>query len=291
MISMRLAMYQGRPYFVQPKDNQVLGSKIDAPSVISLIRHPAQLAELAKQAKYTERLIQAHLQAPVRLPHQIFALSGNFADHAQERQLPKNDMPVVFSKSSSSITGPRPHVTLPSDTVDWESELVVVIGKRVHECDLRAAKDAVFGYMVGQDLTDRTMEREDEWLLSKSYPRFSATGPWVTTTDELHDGLDDLRLETHVNGVRKQAAALKQMIFTVPEVIQYVSQAVTLLPGDLIFMGTPSGVGYAHDPKQYIKPDDFVDSEIDGLGNLSSTFIMNGKEILSGSEQHEVVTQ
>ncbi|WP_127849382.1 fumarylacetoacetate hydrolase family protein [Lacticaseibacillus hulanensis] len=282
---MRLAMYQGRPYFVQPKGNQLLGARIDAANVVTLIRHPAELARLSSEIKYDVKLDPAKLRAPIRLPHQIFALAGNFEDHQQERQLPVSDMPVVFSKSASSITGPRPRVTLPSDTVDWETELVVVLGKRVHDCDLRAAQSAVFGYMVGQDLTDRSLEDQHELLLSKSYPRFSAIGPWITTTDELPEGIGDLRLETHVNGIRKQAAALKQMIFTVPQVIQYLSQAVTLLPGDLIFMGTPSGVGFAHQPKQYIKPDDFIDSQIDGLGTLSATFVMNGREVLRQQQQ------
>lgn len=289
---MRLAMYQNQPYFVQPANNQVKGTKIDARNITTLLHHPQELARLAQEATYKEKLLPARLQAPIRLPHQVFALSGNFADHVLERQLHKNDMPVIFSKSSSSITGPRPQVTLPSDTVDWETELVVVVGRRVHECDLRSARDSIFGYMVGQDLTDRMLEKQDEWLLSKSYPRFSPTGPWITTPDELTDGIEAQRLETHVNGVRKQGAALKQMIFQAPQVIQYLSHAVTLLPGDLIFMGTPSGVGYAHTPKQYLKADDIVDSHIDGLGSVTSSFIMNGHELINNesTEAQEPVT-
>jgi 2-keto-4-pentenoate hydratase/2-oxohepta-3-ene-1,7-dioic acid hydratase in catechol pathway len=148
--------------------------------------------------------------------------------------------------------------------------LVVVIGRKLFRGNLADADKAIFGYMLGQDLTDRQQQLTGgQPLLSKSHPRFAATGPWITTVDELTDGVKNVHLETRVNGVRKQSGRLGQMTWDPVTAVHYIADSVPLLPGDLIFMGTPGGVGYAHSPKQFLKPDDFVDSIADELGVLN----------------------
>lgn len=267
---MRLAMYAGQPYSIREANGQVLGKKLAAKSVLSCITHPKYLRD-AQQSAPEEKLNEKGLQAPIRRPRQIFASGVNYRGYAEEAGLKESDQPVFFSKFTSSLTGPNPLVELPNDTIDWETELVVVIGEKMHKVTPEQANAGIFGYMVGQDLTDRNLQysgNTPQWGLSKSYPRFSAIGPWITTPDEITGDLKDLRIQTHVSGQGKQDATVGQMIHGVPELLAYLAGIVTLLPGDLVFTGTPSGIGYGAKPQTFLHSGDFLSSDIAQLGEL-----------------------
>ena len=217
----------------------------------------------------------AELDAPVPRPRQVFAIGINYAEHAAEAGYPPDALPVTFTKFPSSLTGPVAHVQLSSATVDWEVELVVVMGA---QCDFVKRDEAwthVAGAMVGQDLSDRTVQAvgtKPQYSLAKSYRGYSPTGPWVTTTDEL-PSRDDLAIQCSLSGEVMQSSRTSSLIYDIPELIERLSAICTLFPGDLIFTGTPAGVGNARSPKRFIGADDVLVSTIEGLGELTTTFL------------------
>jgi 2-keto-4-pentenoate hydratase/2-oxohepta-3-ene-1,7-dioic acid hydratase in catechol pathway len=168
-------------------------------------------------------------------------------------------------------------VEIPAPTTDWEVELVVVMGRRAHRVHADAAWSHVAGLTIGQDLSERTLQRAGnvpQFGLGKSYPGFGPTGPWLVTLDEFADP-DDLALSCSVNGVVMQDSRTSDLVFSVPRLIEYLSAVVVLLPGDVIFTGTPSGVGSARKPPQYLVPGDVVVSRIEGIGTLTTRFAAN----------------
>ena len=193
----------------------------------------------------------------------------NYSDHAAETGNPIPKEPVVFMKATSAITGPNDPVRIPRTSVktDWEVELGVVIGspaKYVEEAD---ALSHVAGYCVANDVSERSfqIEREGQWTKGKSCDSFGPIGPWLVTRDEIADP-QDLRLWCDVNGKRMQDGTTKTMIYGVAHVVSYLSQFMTLQPGDIISTGTPPGVGMGMKPPQYLKAGDVVTLGIDGLG-------------------------
>jgi 2,4-diketo-3-deoxy-L-fuconate hydrolase len=213
--------------------------------------------------------------SPVPAPRQIFAIGLNYADHAAESGLAKPDAPVVFTKFPSAIAGPVTSVQLPPGSVDWEVELVVVIGKVAQGVSVESAWEYVAGLTVGQDLSERELQRSGpapQFNLAKSHHGFAPMGPSVVTIDEL-DQPDDLRLGCEVNGEVKQEGRTRDMIFSVSEQIEYLSGIVTLFPGDIIFTGTPSGVGMGRTPPEYLHDGDVLTSWIEGIGALTQTFV------------------
>jgi 2,4-diketo-3-deoxy-L-fuconate hydrolase len=213
--------------------------------------------------------------SPVPTPRQVFAIGLNYADHAAESGLAKPEAPVVFTKFPSAIAGPVTTVHLPPGSVDWEVELVVVIGKAARSISPERAWDHVAGLTVGQDLSERDLQRSGpapQFNLAKSHPGFAPMGPTVVTVDEL-DQPDDLKLGCEVNGEVKQSGRTRDMIFSVSELIGYLSGIVTLFPGDIIFTGTPSGVGMGRTPPQYLHEGDVLTSWIEGIGALTQTFV------------------
>lgn len=207
---------------------------------------------------------------PVPSPRQIMAIGLNYREHARESQMAEPEHPVVFTKFSSSLTGHGSTVTLPSDGVDWEVELVVVIGKGGHRIRPEKAWDHVAGLTIGQDLSWREVQRRGpapQFAMAKSYPGFSPVGPVVVTPDEFADK-DDLAISCSLNGEVLQDGRTGDLIFPVPELIAHLSEALTLYPGDLIFTGTPSGVGNGRNPKRFLVPGDLV-STVEGIGNLT----------------------
>jgi 2-keto-4-pentenoate hydratase/2-oxohepta-3-ene-1,7-dioic acid hydratase in catechol pathway len=180
------------------------------------------------------------------------------------------DLPVTFTKFPASVVGPYADLPLPTDTVDWEVELVVVVGATVHGVEPERAWDAVAGLTAGQDFSERTLQLggvAKQFSLGKSYPGFGPTGPVLVTPDEFADR-DDLRLWCTVNGESVQDARTTQMIFNVPQLVSRLSRICTLLPGDLIFTGTPGGLGMLMQPPRYLAVGDVVHSGIDGIGDL-----------------------
>jgi 2,4-didehydro-3-deoxy-L-rhamnonate hydrolase len=215
----------------------------------------------------------ADLGPPSPAPRQIFAIGLNYGEHAAESNVGAPEAPPTFTKYVTSLAGPYGQLKLPSDKVDWEVELVVVIGSGGHRISAEHAWDCVAGITVGQDFSERAVQMVGpvpQFSMGKSYPGFSPTGPWLVTTDEVDD-LDDLKIECSVNGVTMQSSRTSQMIFPVPKLIEWISAITPLLPGDLIFSGTPSGVGGARKPPVYLAKGDKVTSTIEGVGEIGQT--------------------
>lgn len=216
----------------------------------------------------------ALLGPPSPRPRQVFGIGLNYRAHAAETGQEVPRIPATFTKFPTCLTGPYSEVTLPSTYVDWEVELVVVIGRRAH---LVAEVDAwahVAGVTVGQDLSERVVQRAAgrQFSLGKSYPGFGPTGPWLVTADELDDP-DDLALRCTLDGEVVQDARTGDMITPVPGLIRVLSEVVALLPGDVIFTGTPSGVGVARDPRRYLAPGQVVESWVEGIGTMRNRMV------------------
>ncbi len=207
-------------------------------------------------------------------PRQIFAIGLNYRDHADESGFTVPEAPTVFTKFVSSVTGPNTTVTLPADgNTDWEVELVAVVGRTAHDVSEAEAWSHVAGLTVGQDLSERKAQfvgPVPQFSLGKSFPGFSPTGPWVVTLDEVDDPAD-LELGCAINGEQMQLGRTRDLVFSVPSLIAKLSAIVTLLPGDLIFTGTPAGVGVGRDPKVFLQPGDTLVSWVDGIGTLTQT--------------------
>ena len=216
----------------------------------------------------------ARLGAPSPQPRQIFAVGLNYADHAAEAGMAPPEAPVVFTKFASAISGPVTTVVLPPGSVDWEVELVVVIGRGGRDIPAAGAWDAVAGLSVGQDLSERRGQMSGpapQFSLAKSHRGFAPIGPALVTIDELDDP-EDLELGATINGEVVQRSRTSQMVFPVPELIAYLSRTVELFPGDVLFTGTPPGVGVGRTPPRFLGPGDVLRSHVDGIGELVQTF-------------------
>jgi 2-keto-4-pentenoate hydratase/2-oxohepta-3-ene-1,7-dioic acid hydratase in catechol pathway len=222
-------------------------------------------------ASVTERspLEPGLLGPPSPRPRQVFGIGLNYREHAAETGQEVSRIPATFTKFPTCITGPHAEVTLPSGYVDWEIELVVVIGRAAHGVAEDEAWSHVAGLTVGQDLSERVVQRAAgaQFSLGKSYPGFGPMGPWLVTVDELADP-DDLELRCTLDGEVVQQARTGDMIVGVPGLVAVLSGVVTLLPGDVIFTGTPSGVGVAREPRRFLAPGEVVESTIEGIGTM-----------------------
>ncbi|MFD7446744.1 fumarylacetoacetate hydrolase family protein [Streptomyces sp. NPDC059909] len=210
------------------------------------------------------------LGAPFLRPSQVFAIGLNYRDHASESGVAAPDAPPVFTKFPTCLTGPYDVVALPSPGVDWEVELVAVIGRRAEHVREQDAWSHVAGLTVGQDLSERSVQLAGpvpQFSLGKSYPGFGPIGPAIVTPDELQNP-DDLALSCRVGDDILQQGRTKDMIFSVPELIARLSAVCPLLPGDLVFTGTPHGVGMARTPPRYLTPDTILISSIEGIGEI-----------------------
>ncbi len=215
----------------------------------------------------------AALGPPVPRPRQIFAVALNYRAHAAEGGTDAPSVPQVFTKFPTCLTGPRACVTLPGGFVDWEAELVVAIGRRAHRVASAHAREHVAGVMVGQDISARDVQRSGptpQFSLGKSFPGFGPTGPWLVSADEYGD--DEAEIECLLNGERVQHATTAEMIFPVAALIAHISSITPMLPGDLIFTGTPSGVGAHRRPPIFLRPGDRLVSRIARIGEIAQTF-------------------
>jgi 2-keto-4-pentenoate hydratase/2-oxohepta-3-ene-1,7-dioic acid hydratase in catechol pathway len=213
------------------------------------------------------------LDPPSPAPTQVFGIGINYRSHAEETGATVPSIPATFTKFPTCLTGPTGTVALPSDKVDWEVELVVVIGRSAHGVAAADGWAHVAGVTVGQDLSERVVQRKAgaQFSLGKSFPGFGPTGPWLVTPDELTDP-DDLGLGCSVDGEVVQDGRTSDLVFNVPQLVAELSAVVTLLPGDLIFTGTPSGVGAARQPPRFLAPGQTLDTWIDGVGTMRHTF-------------------
>lgn len=216
----------------------------------------------------------SRVEAPSPRPRQVFAVGLNYQEHADESGFVRPKEPLIFTKFASSITGPTTVVELPVGDVDWEVELVVVIGEGGRNIPIDQGWRHVAGLTVGQDLSERQRQHAGpapQFGLAKSHQGFSPTGPVLVTPDELDDP-DDLELGAAIDGQSVQQGRTSQMIFSVPELVQSLSQVVELYPGDLIFTGTPSGVGAGRTPPRFLQAGEVLRSHITGIGHLEQTF-------------------
>ncbi|SDP39745.1 fumarylacetoacetate hydrolase family protein [Actinacidiphila guanduensis] len=214
----------------------------------------------------------ARLGSPVPTPRQVFAAGLNYRDHADESGFARpQGLPPVFTKYVSSITGPITDVTLPrGGHVDWEVELVAVIGARAFRVSEAAAWAHVAGLCAGQDLSERISQLSGpapQFGLAKSYPGFTPMGPWLVTPDEFADP-DDLELRCTLNGEDVQKSRTRDLLFSVPALIAGLSAVLPLLPGDVLFTGTPAGVGMGRTPQRWLSPGDVLVSSVEGIGEL-----------------------
>ncbi|MEU6646697.1 fumarylacetoacetate hydrolase family protein [Saccharomonospora sp. NPDC046836] len=218
------------------------------------------------------------LGPPSPTPSQIFAIGLNYRDHAEEAGFAIPERPTVFTKFASSLSGPDTEVVLPDGDVDWEVELVVVIGRMTRNAEISDAWRAVAGLTAGQDLSERRLQRSGpapQFSLAKSHAGFGPTGPYLVTPDEL-DEPGDLEIGCSVNGEEVQKSRTSRLIFGIEELIVHLSAVTTLHPGDLIFTGTPSGVGAVRTPARYLTPGDELVSYVHGVGRLRQTFVAAG---------------
>ncbi len=200
----------------------------------------------------------------------------NYADHAAESGLDVPPEPVIFMKATSAITGPNDNVIIPRGSVatDWEVELGVVIGKKAKYVDRAEALDHVAGYCVVNDVSERDFQarRSGQWTKGKSCDSFGPIGPWLVTRDEIANP-QNLKMWLTVNGVTKQNGTTETMVYGVSYLVSYLSQFMTLHPGDIISTGTPPGVGLGFKPPQYLKPGDAIELGIEGLGTQKQTVV------------------
>ncbi len=210
------------------------------------------------------------LGPPVARPSKIVCVGLNYTDHAKEAGLKIPTEPILFFKATSAICGPNDDLVIPrnSKKTDWEVELGIVIGQRASYVDQDDALDYVAGYVLHNDYSEREYqaERGGQWVKGKSCDTFAPLGPFVATRDEIPD-VHNLSMWLKVNGTYKQQGHSGNMIFNVPTLVSYISQFMTLLPGDIISTGTPAGVGLGFDPPQYLSPGDVVELGIEGLGS------------------------
>jgi 2-keto-4-pentenoate hydratase/2-oxohepta-3-ene-1,7-dioic acid hydratase in catechol pathway len=219
----------------------------------------------------------AHLLAPVPDPRKIVCVGLNYHDHAKESGAPIPKDPVLFSKYATALVGPTDPIVLPpvSQEVDYEAELVIVVGKRGRPKDAAEALGYVAGYTVGHDVSARDWQLKKDgkqWMAGKTFDTFAPTGPHLVTADEVRDP-HALAISLRLNGETMQHSSTKQMIFSVGTILAYLAQVFTLEPGDLIFTGTPPGVGFARKPPVFLKAGDVVEVEIDGLGMLRNPVV------------------
>jgi 2,4-diketo-3-deoxy-L-fuconate hydrolase len=215
------------------------------------------------------------LLAPSPTPRQVFAIALNYQDHADETALTIPQTPAVFTKFPTSLMGPVGEITLVDGDVDWEVELVAVIGRTASHVPAERAWQHVAGLTIGQDISERRSQLDGpvpQFSLSKSFPGFAPTGPWLVTPDELVDR-DDLQIGCSLNGEVVQGARTSDLIFSVSALVSRLSDVLPLTPGDLIFTGTPSGTGMGRSPRRFLQPGDHVISQIEGLGEMSHTFV------------------
>ncbi|HEY6674949.1 MAG TPA: fumarylacetoacetate hydrolase family protein [Rubrobacteraceae bacterium] len=242
-------------------------------SLLEYIVHGRSPDRRPSEAGETVALEEASLHPPIARPEKIVAIGLNYEDHAAETGAEIPDKPVVFTKYPNTIIGPGAPIRIPpiTEQVDYEAELAVIIGRRAKDVSESEALDYVFGYTNANDVSARDLQFSEggQWTRSKSIDTFLPLGPYVATRDEIPDP-QDLFIRAILNGETVQDGTTSRMIFPVAELVSFLSQGMTLEPGDVIITGTPPGVGMARDPQLWMKPGDEVSIEIEGLGTLTN---------------------
>lgn len=270
---MRLANCAGRAALVfddSVADVHAVSGGRFGPDVMSIYDEwPSFRSFAAGVTAGTAPLDVSNLGCPVPSPRQVFAIGLNYQSHAEESGMALPAVPATFTKFPASLAGPIDDIEITGDTVDWEVELVVVMGARADRVDVADAWSHVAGLTVGQDISDRTLQfaAGSQFSLGKSRRGFGPMGPWVVTPDELRNP-DDLALGCSVDGETVQDARTSDLIFTVPRLVAELSDVLPLLPGDVIFTGTPSGIGATRRPARFLQPGHTLESWIEGIGTI-----------------------
>ena len=227
-------------------------------------------------ASATQVAADVRLAAPVKRPGKIICIGLNYRKHAEESGMSVPTEPVVFFKASSSVVGPNDQIVIPKNSVktDWEVELAVVIGKKASYVSEEEALDYVAGYVLHNDVSEREfqLERGGQWVKGKSCDTFAPLGPYLVTSDEVANP-NSLNLWLKLNGEKVQDGNTNDFVFNVQEVISYLSQFMSLMPGDIISTGTPAGVGLGFNPPKYLKHGDVIELGIEGLGTARQEVI------------------
>ena len=231
----------------------------------------ALLKTIINEKTFKEVSRDIRLGPPIARPSKLICIGLNYSDHATESKMQLPPEPVIFFKATSAIVGPNDDLIIPKNSkkTDWEVELAVVIGKKASYVGEAVALNYVAGYLLHNDYSEREfqLERAGQWVKGKSCDTFAPLGPYLATPDEIPD-INDLRLWLTVNGTMMQDGNTKNLVFNIPHLVSYLSQFMTLLPGDIISTGTPAGVGLGQKPEPvYIKPGDVIELGIHGLGS------------------------
>ena len=244
--------------------------------MVSLIRDWAKRKEdvtrIAREEKPQYKLSGVHLLAPVPRPQKILAIGLNYADHIQESGQPMPERQIWFSKLPNAVNGPFDAIEIPkaSAAVDYEAELVFIIAKRCRDISREDAANVVFGYCAGNDISVRDWQfQTSQWILGKSFDTHAPFGPFIVTADEVGDP-HTLGIRCFVNGEKRQDSNTQNLVFDVYDQVALLSRTMTLFPGDVIFTGTPGGVGFASRPPNFLKSGDVVRVEVDRVGAIEA---------------------
>ena len=221
------------------------------------------------------RLDEVRIHAPLANPPRLFAIGLNYREHATESGLTLPDYPVVFFKLQTSIVGPGDAIVLPTNSrePDWEAELAFVISKGGFRIDAADWREHVYGYTIINDVSARDIQRSTtQWSMSKSFPTFCPMGPAIVTADEIADP-HNLAIGLSIDGEVLQNSSTSELIFKIPQLIEYLSSITPLLPGDVVSTGTPPGVGLGRKPKRWLKPGETVTVTVEGLGSLTNPVV------------------
>jgi acylpyruvate hydrolase len=254
--------------------------ELDHEDVGDVLRAGPDALMRAERAAGTEHPIDGADYAPVVVnPSKIICVGVNYADHIAEMGREPPDFPTLFAKYNDALVGARDPIVLPtvSDMVDWEVELTVVVGRDTRHVSADAAAAAIAGFTIGNDVSMRDWQnRTLQWLQGKTFERATPVGPWLVTPDEVGGATPDLELVCEVDGVRRQCSRTSQLVFGPAAIVSYLSDVVTLRPGDLIFTGTPGGVGHAMNPPVYLQPGQVVRTAIEDIGELVNECVAEG---------------
>jgi 2-keto-4-pentenoate hydratase/2-oxohepta-3-ene-1,7-dioic acid hydratase in catechol pathway len=220
----------------------------------------------------SHKLSEVRLHAPLTNPPRMFAIGLNYRDHAAETKMALPNAPVVFFKMSTAIIGPGEAIALPKNSAepDYEAELAFVIGKGGYRIPASAWRDHVYGYTIINDVSARDVQRStSQWSLAKSFPTFCPMGPAIVPADQIKDP-HELDISLSINGELMQNSNTRQLVFKVPDLVEYISSITPLLPGDIVSTGTPGGVGMGRKPPRWLRPGDSVTVTVEGLGSLTN---------------------
>jgi 2-keto-4-pentenoate hydratase/2-oxohepta-3-ene-1,7-dioic acid hydratase in catechol pathway len=226
-------------------------------------------------AHASHKLSDVRLLAPLASPPRIFAIGLNYRDHAAESKMALPSAPVVFFKMPTAIIGPGDAIVLPKNSTepDYEAELAFVIGKGGYRIPATAWREHVYGYTIINDVSARDVQRAtSQWSLAKSFPTYCPMGPAIVTADEIADP-HQLAISLSINGETLQNSSTRELIFKIPELIEYISSITPMLPGDIVSTGTPSGVGMGRTPQRWLQPGETVTVTVEGLGSLTNPVV------------------